>query len=104
MAEKPVATKTAATKPAAKSAAPATAKKAASAEKPAAVSKPDDLTRIKGIGPKMAEALQAEGIETFGAIAKWTLQDVARMDAKLGGLPGRITRDDWVGQAKKLAG
>ncbi|GIW38372.1 MAG: alpha-amylase [Meiothermus sp.] len=31
---------------------------------------PDDLTRIKGIGPKMSAALQAAGITTFAQLAK----------------------------------
>ncbi|MEO0913181.1 MAG: helix-hairpin-helix domain-containing protein [Pseudomonadota bacterium] len=87
-----------------KAAAKTPAKAAVAKPAPKAPAKPDDLTVIKGIGPKMAEALNAEGVMNYADIAKWSVQDVARMDAKLGGLPGRITRDDWVGQAKALAG
>lgn len=65
---------------------------------------PDDLTKIKGVGPTMALKLNAAGITTYAQIAAWTEADVARMGAELGGLPGAITRGDWVGQAKALAG
>ncbi|NNU81309.1 hypothetical protein HMH01_12760 [Halovulum dunhuangense] len=64
---------------------------------------PDDLSAIKGIGPKMAEKLVAHGITRFAQIAAWTEADVARMDALLGGIPGAISRADWVGQARALA-
>ncbi len=87
-------------KPAAKK----TVAKTAEAPKAAAPAKPDDLTTIKGIGPKMAEALNAAGVSRFADIAGWSVQDVARMDGELGGLPGRITRDKWVDQAKALVG
>ncbi len=69
---------------------------------PKAVLVPDDLTVIKGIGPKMAEKLAAKGIVSYAQIAKWRKPTVAKMDAELGGLPGAIARADWVGQAKAL--
>lgn len=63
---------------------------------------PDDLTVIKGIGPKMAEKLAAKGVVSYAQIAKWRKPTIAKMDAELGGLPGAIARADWVGQAKAL--
>jgi len=48
--------------------APATEIKAA-AEEPASPAKPDDLKRIGGIGPKIANVLQAGGISTYAQLA-----------------------------------
>ena len=64
----------------------------------------DDLTVIKGIGPKAAENLAARGITRFAQIAAWSERDVDEVEASLGGVPGRIRRDDWIGQARRLAG
>lgn len=72
-----------------------------SAEEAQAV-KADDLTAIKGLGPKAAEKLNAEGVTRFDQIAAWTAADIARFDALINGR-GRIVRDDWVTQAKALA-
>lgn len=64
---------------------------------------PDDLTRIKGLGPKLAALLVELGVTTFAQIAAWDDAAVARIDAQLGRFSGRITRDQWVEQAKLLA-
>lgn len=74
---------------------------ASPAPTPAASS--DDLTRIKGLGPKLAALLGEFGITTFAQIAAWTPQEIERIDARLGRFSGRITRDQWVEQAKLLA-
>lgn len=63
---------------------------------------PDDLTRIKGIGPKLAGLCHELGIYHFDQIAAWGPAEVAWMDAHLEGFKGRVTRDDWVSQAKTL--
>ena len=63
----------------------------------------DDLTRIKGLGPKIAALLGEFGITTFAQIAALTPDEVERIDAKMGRFAGRITRDQWVAQAKLLA-
>jgi predicted flap endonuclease-1-like 5' DNA nuclease len=63
----------------------------------------DDLTRIKGLGPRIAALLGELGISTFAQIAAWTPAEIARIDAKLGRFSGRITRDQWVEQARLLA-
>ena len=61
-----------------------------------------DLKQIAGIGPKLEKVLNGQGITSIGQIATWTDADVAKFDDALG-LDGRIRRDDWVGQARKLA-
>jgi NADH-quinone oxidoreductase subunit E len=63
----------------------------------------DDLTRIDGIGPKLAEALNGMGYHHFDQVAAWTAAEVAWMDANLEGVEGRVTRDEWVKQAKVLS-
>lgn len=63
----------------------------------------DDLTRIKGLGPKIADQLATLGVTTFAQIAAWDEAEIDRIDAQLGRFQGRIRRDDWPGQAKLLA-
>jgi predicted flap endonuclease-1-like 5' DNA nuclease len=62
----------------------------------------DDLTQIKGLGPKAAAKLSENGVTSLAQIANWTADDIARMDDMINGR-GRIERDDWVGQAKALS-
>lgn len=69
----------------------------------AAVGAADDLTRIKGLGPKLAALLGEFGVTSFTQIAAWTPEEIERIDAKLGRFSGRIVRDQWVEQAKLLA-
>jgi predicted flap endonuclease-1-like 5' DNA nuclease len=63
----------------------------------------DDLSRIKGLGPKLAVLLGELGVTTFAQIAAWSDEDVTHIDAQLGRFAGRITRDQWVEQAKLLS-
>ena len=63
----------------------------------------DDLTRIKGLGPKLAATLADLGVSRFDQIAAWSEGDIDRIDAQLGRFEGRIRRDAWVEQAKYLA-
>lgn len=64
----------------------------------------DDLTRIKGVGPKLAEQLYAMGISELSQIAAWDDGDIDRIDAQLGRFQGRIRRDNWPEQARLLGG
>jgi F-type H+-transporting ATPase subunit gamma len=57
---------------------------------------------IDGIGPKIDEMLTAAGITTFKQIAEWTPEDVARITEEMKFFAGRIEREDWIGQAKRL--
>ena len=63
----------------------------------------DDLTRIKGLGPKIATLLRGLGITRFDQIAAWSEADVARIDPQLGTFQGRIARDNWIDQARYLS-
>jgi len=66
------------------------------------VAAPDDLTRMVGIGPKLAAALAERGVTRFADIAAWTAKELADFDAALS-LKGRAVREAWVAQAKRLA-
>lgn len=76
------------------------------ADRPAiasAVGAPDDLKRIKGLGPKLATLLASLGVTRFDQIAAWSEADIAEVDRFLGNFQGRIARDNWVEQARLLA-
>lgn len=62
----------------------------------------DDLTRLKGVGPKLAAILADLGVTSFSQIAAWDDAEIQRIDLQLGRFEGRIVRDDWVGQARLL--
>lgn len=64
---------------------------------------PDDLTRMKGVGPKLVTLLTSLGVTRFEQIAGWTERDIADINRHLGGFAGRIERDRWVEQARFLA-
>lgn len=64
---------------------------------------PDDLKMIKGVGPKLQILLNDLGFYHFDQIAGWTAGDVAWVDENLQGFKGRVSRDNWVEQANKLA-
>ncbi|MFL6731563.1 MAG: hypothetical protein ACJ8EP_04395 [Sphingomicrobium sp.] len=63
----------------------------------------DDLCRIKGVGPKFAEALQGLGFTRFEQLAHLTPTEIERLDGQLGAFRGRIGRDRVVEQADYLA-
>lgn len=105
-------------KPAAPSASPTTSSAAASSpagaaatpqpSKPSLFDKPrdgkgDDLGLIWGVGDKLHQKLNAMGIWHFDQIAKWTAAEVAWFEAAMDGFKGRIERDKWIEQCKKLA-
>ena len=70
------------------------------AERP--IERPDELTLIRGVGPRVADALVARGVTTFGQLASWTEHDMAHFDKALK-LLGRSRRYDFLGQARELA-
>lgn len=65
---------------------------------------PDELRRISGIGPKIEEMLHRLGIYHFDQIAGWSEQEAAWIDERLEGFRGRVRRDEWVRQARDMAG
>lgn len=62
----------------------------------------DDLTRIKGIGPKLSEKLQELGIYHFRQIAEWSDSEAEWVEDALA-FKGRVRREDWIGQARKFS-
>lgn len=87
--------------------APAPAADAAIGDKPALLAAPrdgkaDNLKTIKGVGPKLEAALNEIGVYHFDQIANWTADEVAWVDENLIAFKGRVSRDNWVDQAKAL--
>ena len=62
----------------------------------------DELTLLKGVGPKFADALHAHGIFRFEQLASLTPVEIERLDAQLGPFSGRIQRDRVTEQADYL--
>ena len=63
----------------------------------------DDLKKIKGVGPKLEKQLNGMGFYHFDQIANWSDEEVAWVDQNLEGFKGRVSRDNWVAQAKELS-
>ena len=63
---------------------------------------PDDLKKVKGIGPVMEKTLNQIGIYSFNQVSKMTKNEYDLLDSITGSFPGRAQRDDWAGQANKL--
>ena len=62
----------------------------------------DDLQVIKGIGPFIEEKLNALGIYTYLQISKMTSNLETDVNEAIEFFPGRVKRDQWVNQARKL--
>ena len=63
----------------------------------------DDLKLIWGVAEKLEERMNALGIWHFDQIAAWTPEEVAWFENEMGGFKGRIARDQWQEQCRKLA-
>ncbi|MEN8132294.1 MAG: hypothetical protein ABFS45_19370 [Pseudomonadota bacterium] len=63
----------------------------------------DDLKQISGIGPGLEKKLNREGILNLDQIAKLSDEDIAHLEERIIRFPGRIKREKWVEQAKKLS-
>ena len=60
---------------------------------------PDDLTKVKGIGPVFSARLAGVGVTTFAALAAADAAEIAEaVDA------GDSQVEDWISQASHLAG
>lgn len=70
-------------------------KKATAADK-------DNLQMIKGVGPFIEGKLNNLGIFTFEQISQFDEKLIDQLTEAIQFFPGRILRDDWVGQAKSL--
>jgi predicted flap endonuclease-1-like 5' DNA nuclease len=63
----------------------------------------DEFLLLKGVGPKLADALRGMGFTRFEQIAHLTPTELERIDVQLGAFSGRLTRDRVVEQADYLA-
>lgn len=66
-------------------------------KKKATESAPDDLTKIEGIGPKIAQTLTEAGVETFAKLAKKKPQEIAELITEV---RGTHHTDTWPKQAQ----
>ena len=73
------------------------------AELPGASGPPDDLTTMKGVGPKFAVQLNEHGIIRFDQLARLSDNEVSLLDEKMGPFRGRLARDRVIEQAAYLA-
>ncbi len=97
--------KKAATKKPAKKAAPkkeADAKAEAPKKAKPEAAGADDLKKLSGVGPVLEKKLLEAGVTSFAQIAAWSPAEIEEFDEKLS-FKGRIEREGWVEQAKKLA-
>ena len=63
------------------------------------IGEPDDLTLIRGLGPRLRAVLNELGVYYFAQIADLSPPDIAWLDAKLA-FAGRLVRDRWIPQAR----
>ncbi len=63
---------------------------------------PDDLKEINGVGPKLEKILNELGVTTFSQLSKLDVNEIVEAEDGTIDLAGRIKREDWVGQARKL--
>ena len=66
----------------------------------AVASDADDLKNIVGVGPFLERKLHSLGIYTFRQISNFTKEDIDKVNEIIEFFPGRIERDNWVGQSK----
>ena len=58
---------------------------------------------LKGVGPKLAQKLNENGIIRFEQLAGLSATEVSMLDDRLGPFRGRLSRDRVVEQASYLA-
>ena len=67
------------------------------------VSEPDDLTKIEGIGPKIAELLSQSGIATYRDLASSTPDKIMEILTPAGGIFATRNPETWPDQAQLAA-
>lgn len=93
-------------KPAKKAEAAVKKEEKAAEEKPAkkeAKAKPEDLTKIEGIGPKAAEALVANGVKTYAELADADAEKVKEILTEASSTLAHLDPTSWPKQAKMAA-
>ena len=73
------------------------------AARPAAPGPADDLSRLKGVGPKFVARLNELGITRYEQLAGLNANEAAHLDERMGAFQGRLARDRVVEQADYLA-
>jgi len=63
----------------------------------------DDLTRLKGVGPKFVARLGELGIARFDQLAGLNPNEAAHLDERMGPFQGRLAKDRVIEQADYLA-
>ncbi|MBV9882347.1 MAG: hypothetical protein JO276_05000 [Sphingomonadaceae bacterium] len=63
----------------------------------------DDLSRIKGVGPKFVARLNELGITRYDQLAGLNANEAAHLDERMGPFRGRLARDRVIEQADYLA-
>jgi len=64
---------------------------------------PDNLKKIRGVGPVLERMMNELGVFHFHQIADWTPADVDWIASHIDTFPDRIERDGWIRQARELA-
>ena len=68
-----------------------------------AVAKTDDLKKLEGVGPKLAEILNAAGITTYAELAGTSIEKMKEILAEAGSRYASKDPAPWIEQAKTLA-
>lgn len=63
----------------------------------------DDLTRLKGVGPKFVARLNELGITRYDQLAGLNANEIAHLDERMGPFTGRLAQDRVIEQADLLA-
>ncbi len=66
------------------------------------ISEKDDLKKIEGIGPFIEMKLNDIGIYTFEQVSMLNEESISLITDAIQFFPGRIEKDDWVGQAESF--
>ena len=69
---------------------------------PAPEPEKDDLKLISGIGPALEGKLNAAGISGYRQLATLSAADIERIESEVIHFSGRISRDEWISQAREL--
>lgn len=62
----------------------------------------DNLSLIKGVGPKLEDRLNKLGIYHLDQVASWTAEEQAWIGIEIL-FPKKVEREEWVKQAKELS-
>ena len=60
----------------------------------------DDLTKLDGVGPYIEQRLNDIGIYNYEQVSNLNTEDIHKITELIDFFPGRIERDNWVGQAQ----